>query len=205
MTCRISILIDGGFLRVNAKRAGHTYDNRFIKTFAHACKATDETIFRIMYYDCALFTGTVTLPVSNTQQKIEASDKWLNALASKDLFAVRRGVLKFRGFRPKNTPVQPNSTLTDGDFEPIYEQKGVDMRIGLDIAAYAANHAVDRIVLVSNDTDCVPAMKYGRKAGLQVVLIQLPNCHPAKELKPHADFRRKVAWPSPSSETSTSK
>jgi len=69
------------------------------------------------------------------------------------------------------------------------------MRIGLDIAAFSANKSVDRIVLVTNDTDCVPAMKYGRKSGLQMILARLPNCKPAKELPPHADFVRHVPWP----------
>jgi len=102
--------------------------------------------------------------------------------------------LKFRGFRPKKTPVAP-VPLTDADFEPIFEQKGVDMRIGLDIAAYANNRAVDRIILASGDTDCVPALKYGRRAGLQIVLIEPANQNLAPELFAHADFRRAVQLP----------
>jgi uncharacterized LabA/DUF88 family protein len=69
------------------------------------------------------------------------------------------------------------------------------MRIGLDIAAYSNNHAVERIVLVTNDTDCVPAMKYGRKSGLQMVIVELPNGRVATELVMHADFKRRVLWP----------
>lgn len=103
-------------------------------------------------------------------------------------------MLKFRGFKPKKTPVAP-ATLTDADFEPIFEQKGVDMRIGLDIAAYSDNHAVERIVLVSGDTDCVPALKYGRRAGLQTVLIEPAGAKIAPELVSHADFKRAVPLP----------
>lgn len=123
-----------------------------------------------------------------------ASDAWLHALSHKDLFAVRRGVLKFRGYRPKKTPVAP-ATLTDADFEPIFEQKGVDMRIGLDIAAYSDNHSVERIILVSADTDCVPALKYGRRAGLQTVLVEPAGARIPPELLAHADFKRTVALP----------
>jgi uncharacterized LabA/DUF88 family protein len=191
---RVAILIDGGFLRVVAKKANKTYDPNFIEGFAKGCKSADESIFRILYYDCALYTGTVKLPVSGTNQTFTGNDAWLHALSHKDLFAVRRGVLKFRGFKPKRTPVPP-AALTDADFEPIFEQKGVDMRIGLDIAAYAHNRAVDRIILVTGDTDCVPALKYGRKAGLQTVLIQPPRATIAPELLAHADFNRVVAFP----------
>jgi uncharacterized LabA/DUF88 family protein len=85
--------------------------------------------------------------------------------------------------------------VTDADFYPDFEQKGVDMRIGLDIASYSAHKCIDRIVLVSNDTDCVPAMKHGRKAGLQVVIVNIPNAKIAPELQMHSDYRRLVKWP----------
>jgi len=49
--------------------------------------------------------------------------------------------------------------LTDADFYPDFEQNGVDMRIGIDIANLSANRSVERIVLATNDTDCIPAMK----------------------------------------------
>jgi uncharacterized LabA/DUF88 family protein len=194
---KIIVLIDGGFLRVEAKKAKKQYDPDFIEKFALKCKATDEDLFRVLYYDCALYTGTVKLPVSGTSHTFTASDAWLHELSRKNLFAVRRGVLKFRGFKPKKTPVTttPGAPLTDADFNPDFEQKGVDMRIGLDIAAYAANRAVDRIVLVSNDTDCVPALKYGRRAGLQTVLVQPPKVNIAPELLAHCDFKRPVPWP----------
>lgn len=192
---KIIILIDGGFLRVQAKKAKKTYNPDFIERFAQSCKSADEEIFRVLYYDCAPYTGTVKLPVSAQPYQYQGSDQWLHELSHKDLFAVRRGVLKFRGFKPKKTPVASQGQLTDADFTPDFEQKGVDMRIGLDIAAYATNRSVDRIVLVSNDTDCVPALKYGRKAGLQTVLIQPPGVRIAPELLAHSDFKRTVIWP----------
>lgn len=190
---KVAILIDGGFLRVAAKKARKHYDPNFIEAFAHSCKSDDESILRVLYYDCAMYSGTVKLPVSGTSHTYATSDAWLHELSHKDLFAVRRGVLKFRGFKPKKTPVAP-ATLTDADFEPIFEQKGVDMRIGLDIAAYSDNHAVDRIIPVSGDTDCVPALKYGRRAGLQTVLVEPAGERLAPELFAHADFRRAVTF-----------
>ena len=194
MPKKVIVLIDGGFLRVQAKKAGKTYDPAFIERFSRDCALADEEILRILYYDCAPYVGEVKLPVSGSKHAFIGSDAWLVELSRKDLFAVRRGVLKFRGYKPKHVPVSP-AALTDSDFSPDFEQKGVDMRIGLDIATYSANRAVDRIILVSNDTDCVPAMKFGRKSGLQIVIISLPNCKVAPELLTHADYKRSVAWP----------
>lgn len=159
-----------------------------------ACVEADEVLLRILYYDCAQYAGTVKLPVSGGDHEFKASDQWLRNLAAKNLFAVRRGVLKFRGWKPKKIPLAA-AALTDADFSPDFEQKGVDMRIGLDMASLADGRTVERIILISGDTDCVPAMKHARKAGLQVVLIALPNGRTTPELLWHADFRRLVAWP----------
>lgn len=196
MSKKVVILVDGGFLRILCRKAGLLYDNSFIEDFSKSCKAEDEEIIRILYYDCAPYTGTANLPVSNNPHQFVGSDAWLHQLARKDLFAVRRGVLKFRGYKPKRTPVNPSGPLTDDDFEADFEQKGVDMRIGLDIATYSSLHCIERIILVSNDTDCVPAMKHGRKSGLQVVIVELPNSQVAPELISHSDFKRRVEWPS---------
>jgi uncharacterized LabA/DUF88 family protein len=103
-------------------------------------------------------------------------------------------VLKFRGFKPKKIPISPVA-LSDDDFKPDFEQKGVDMRIGLDIATYSDKRLTDRIILVTGDTDCIPAMKHGRKSGIQVVLVVLPGHRPAPELFEHADYNRTIPWP----------
>ena len=191
---RVSVLIDGGHLRVLTRKTGRTYNPDYIEKVAHACVHADETLLRILYYDCAPFVGKVALPVSGNEHEFKGSDTWLKTLAQKDLFAVRRGVLKFRGFKPKRIPIAP-AQLTDADFEPDFEQKGVDMRIGLDIANHAATKSVDRIILVTGDTDCLPAMKHARINGLQVVIVSFPNHRVASELLWHSDFERHVAWP----------
>lgn len=191
---KVAVLIDGGHLRVLAKQAGFDYDPDFIEKIAHACIADGESLFRALYYDCAPFTGKARKPVSGEMHEFKGSDAWLKTLARKDLFATRIGVLKFRGFKPNRIPVAGRA-LTDNDFKPDFEQKGVDMRIGLDIANFANERSVDRIVLVTGDTDCVPAMKYARIAGLQIGLAEFDNHKLAPELLWHTDIKRNVGWP----------
>lgn len=191
---KIAILIDGGHLRVLSRQAKLTYNNDLIEKVAHALVSKDEFLFRVLYYDCAQYSGTVKLPVSGKEYVFEGTDSFLRDLAKRDLFAVRRGELKFRGFKPKNIPINAKA-LTDEDFKPDFEQKGVDMRIGLDIATFARTKAVDRIVLITNDTDCIPAMKHARIAGLQIALGKMPNSKLTPALLWHADFERGVQWP----------
>jgi len=66
-------------------------------------------------------------------------------------------------------------------------QKGVDMRIGLDIAWLSIKRIVDSVVLITGDSDFVPVMKFARKEGIRVYLETLR--HPVRrELKVHADI-----------------
>ena len=181
-------------MRVLVRKAGKTYNPDYTERIARACVDTAEEPFRYLYYDCAPFKGTVTLPVSGNPRDFDGSDHWLRDLAARELFAVRLGVLKFRGFTPKRVPVSPDA-LADSDFRPEFEQKGVDMRIGLDIATFSERRTVDRIILATNDTDCIPAMKHARKAGLQVVLARFSNNRPASELLSHCDYVREIVWP----------
>jgi uncharacterized LabA/DUF88 family protein len=192
---RVALLIDGGFLRVQIKSANKNFEPSYIEKVALACVEADEDVLRIFYYDAPPYHGNAKLPVSGKIHSFKSDDGWLKVLAKKDLFAIRLGVLKFRGFNPKNIPIS-SEPLTDDDFRPDFEQKGVDMRIGLDIALFCQTRAVDRIILVTNDTDCIPAMKYARRAGLQIALIELPGRASARELMPHTDFHRRMPnWP----------
>lgn len=52
-------------------------------------------------------------------------------------------------------------------------QKGVDMRIGIDIASLALKRQADTIVLVSGDSDFVPAAKLARREGVDFILDPL--------------------------------
>ena len=191
---KIAVMLDGGHLRVYAKKALKLFNPDYIEKIGLECGLNTEEIFRILYYDCAPYQGTVSLPVSGSRKTFSGDDTWMHELARKNLFAVRRGVLKFRGYVPKRIPLAPN-TLQDSDFEPQFEQKGVDMRIGLDMAIISTHRAVEMIALATNDTDCIPAMKHARRSGMQVALIVVPGYSPAPELLAHCDFIRHISWP----------
>ena len=118
------------------KKADIPYDPDYIEKVAHACIGDDEDLLRVLYCDCPPFVGTVKLPISGQFHEYRPKGRWLDDLTAKPLFTVRLGTLKFRGFRPKKNPIAWKQ-LSDGDFVPSFEQKGVDMRLGLDIAHYA--------------------------------------------------------------------
>lgn len=195
---RTALLIDGGHLRAETRNAGLAYDPDFIESFAKRCfDLREEDPVRILYYDSPQYRGRQRLPVSGRQQNFTASDTWLDDLAARNLFAVRRGTIAFRGWVPRDIPIAGRD-LTDEDFRPNFEQKGVDMRVGLDIATLSDKGIVERIVLITADSDMIPAMKHGRKAGIHIIGVQLP-VPPANRLYTkflaHCDFLRTVTWP----------
>lgn len=57
--------------------------------------------------------------------------------------------------------------------EDIYhpmKQKGVDMKIGLDITSMTLKRQVDTIILVTGDSDFIPAAKVARREGVEFIL-----------------------------------
>jgi uncharacterized LabA/DUF88 family protein len=60
--------------------------------------------------------------------------------------------------------------LVEADAKYEVRQKGVDMRIGLDIASMAYKKQVDQIILVAGDSDFVPAAKLARREGIDFIL-----------------------------------
>jgi len=81
------------------------------------------------------------------------------------------------------------SELVDEDFVLSLRQKGVDMRIGLDIASMTLKRQADTIVLVAGDADFVPAAKLARREGARFILDPLwKNVSP--ELFEHIDLLR---------------
>jgi hypothetical protein len=76
----------------------------------------------------------------------------------------------------------PRVKLRLGRISPQGEQKGVDLRIGLDLAAHGRNRVVDVIYLVSGDDDLCEAVEEAQNHGVQVVLMAVPD----RAGKPHA-------------------
>jgi uncharacterized LabA/DUF88 family protein len=111
-----------------------------------------------------------------------------------DYFAVRLGEVRFRGwvFDSKRIPEGATEhTVSADDFRPSIQQKGVDMRIGLDIASLALKQQVELVVLVTGDADFVPPMKFSRREGLQFALVTLGHrVNPS--LLEHSDFSLQI-------------
>lgn len=192
---KTAIMVDGGFYR---KRAAYlwgkkTPDERMVELYkycwdhlAHEQKYDpSRSLYRIFYYDCSPLEKTVYHPLKQQGIDFRHSEtfQWMNDfldnLRKQRKVALRLGELsdKFAHFS-----LSPQATkelflgkkkLTDisgQDFSISFTQKGVDMKIGIDIASLAYKKQVDQIILISGDSDFVPAAKLARREGIDFIL-----------------------------------
>ncbi len=76
--------------------------------------------------------------------------------------------------------------ITVHDVSIGLRQKGVDMRIGLDIATMTLKRQVDTLILVTGDSDFVPAAKLARREGVEFLLDPMWQ-QVSDELNEHVD------------------
>jgi uncharacterized LabA/DUF88 family protein len=79
----------------------------------------------------------------------------------------------------------PRVKLRLGRLSHAGEQKGVDLRIGLDLATHGRNRVVDVIYLVSGDDDLTEAVEEAQGHGVQVILLAVPG----QDDRPHGVAR----------------
>ena len=165
----------------------------------------NETINRIFFYDSEPHIGNTRNPISKkdvpcmSPEKIEARKRFFAELGQMPYIALRRGVVKPRGWVLRmgylkklvasKGAVPP---LTAEDMRLSLTQKGVDMRIGIDVATLALKRQVGRIILISGDLDMIPAMKLARREGVQVAIVQVVGKELHPELIEDSDILRKI-------------
>ena len=211
---KTAILVDGGFYRrmaqkvkgaVTAKERADELENYCKRHLKNKYKQYDD-LYRIFYYDCMPTGDNIYHPYFHKQINYSKTDlyKWMTVfideLKKKRKFALRLGRLapkhdkvwftvKPTTFKNLCNNKQQFDALNEDDFTLAIEQKGVDIKIGVDIASLAYKKQVDRIVLISGDSDFVPAAKLARREGIDFILDPLYNHIPA-DLSEHIDGLR---------------
>jgi uncharacterized LabA/DUF88 family protein len=197
-----SILLDGGFVKKKLGEQLHRFpavtdvQNLCTRVTQHG-RLIGKELFRVYYYDAPPFEGVSQNPIDGTVLRFAntpqaAQNKALiDSLELQPDFAVRRGTIVQSGWKlgrmALRSLAQTQRPITARDLVPDMAQKGVDIRIGLDIAWIALKRLVTILVLVTGDSDFVPVMKFARREGLKVYLETMG--HPVRrELKAHADL-----------------
>lgn len=208
---KIAVLVDGGFFKKRAKTIyGHLEPKELADKMIQQCydhlsqggKTKDENeLYRIFYYDCPPLDKKVKHPLTGETIDFAELDSTKEALEFLDILRAKRKVALRLGKLTGNgsdyvLPAYNVRKLCDGsltldnlkasDLRLEVRQKGVDMRIGLDIASMAYKHQVDRIILIAGDSDFVPAAKLARREGIDFILDPMWN-QIATDLQEHID------------------
>jgi uncharacterized LabA/DUF88 family protein len=192
----VAILVDGGFFQRRAKtlwgeKSGEErarelmdYCHRHLRHQVNHETQYDD-LYRIFYYDCPPADCNVYHPLHKKDINLKKTDLFAYMTAFHESMrhqrkvALRMGKLSANDLNYSlNLKAQKKlirgemqvSELTDEDFTLNIGQKGVDMRIGIDIASMAFKRQVTRIILISGDSDFVPAAKLARREGIDFVL-----------------------------------
>lgn len=209
---KIAVLIDGGFFvkRFNAlynkdRKMSGAEVAEHLYTMAHKHVGSRNLLYRIFYYDCEPLSKKAHNPISGKAVDFSKSDEYkfrnelIETLKKKRKVALRIGMLKDNktwSIRPHKVKELLNGKvkmedLTEDDVFFEVRQKGIDMKIGVDIASLALKRFVDCIVLFSGDSDFVPAAKLARREGVDFVLDPMhANVEP--QLFEHIDGMKSV-------------
>lgn len=199
---KVAILVDGGFYRKRVQKvfgdetpeiaaerlykycSRHLYDKKTSKN------KNRHELYRIYYYDCPPLSKKINHPFDHELIDFAKSpikkwtDDFFNELSHKRKVALRLGDLNEKvatfNLKPIIAKKLINKTIDIDDVEKNdfvfnVQQKGVDMKIGLDILTLALKRQVDQIVLIAGDSDFVPAAKMARREGIDFVLDPLGN------------------------------
>lgn len=194
-----AILIDGGFF-IKRYRSSYPNENdprRIAKSLYDMClkhisqkdREINRELYRIFYYDCSPLLKKICNPISNaTIDMSKTKESIFRQAFHAELKKLRKVALRFGHLADHNCwQIVPDklkkllsggiqiNDLKENDVIYVVRQKGVDMKIGLDIASLAYKRLVNQIILVAGDSDFVPAAKLARREGIDFILDPMWN------------------------------
>ena len=163
-TGRLAIFIDGGYPDRLARdvfgvRPDYRRLNDEITAAVRAGTAEAIDLLRTFYYHCPPYQGNP--PTEQEAERFARTRAFYQALRRLPRFEVREGCLAFRG--------------TDAAGSPIFQQKRVDLQLGLDFALLAGKRQISHAALLSGDSDLIPAVAVAKQEGVSVWLVHGPR------------------------------
>lgn len=162
-------------------------------------------LVRTYFYDCEPLIRKIVNPISKEiiDTGDNASTKWrveyLECIKRQRQTMLRLGYIQ--GWDEWKIKAEPMARLmnkklrTDelkgSDVTWVSRQKGVDVRIGMDMTRIALKGLAERIVLIAGDGDFVPVVDMAREEGIDVVLDPLDGLA-SRQLAESVDWIRTI-------------
>lgn len=156
---RIACFIDGGYLD---KTLLNEFDQARIDFHKLALwMANGIELLRTYYYHCPPYQSPN--PTPEERERFAKAEKFFNNLRRLPRFEVRLGRLEFRGLSDKGIP--------------IFEQKCVDILLGVDLAKLASKGQISHASILTGDSDFLPAIAVAKDEGVLVRLVHGNTVH----------------------------
>ena len=175
---QLAIFIDGGYSAKIAEqhlRIWIGYEKLSNAVRDRIAQSTQEPLdlLRTYFYDCLPYQSDP--PSADERDRFSKKRSFFSGLGRLPRYRVRQGRLAYRG--------------DDANGVPIFQQKRVDLMIGLDIAGLAAKRAITHAAVLAGDSDLLPAFESAQQEGITVWLVHGPRGTYARELWDLADDR----------------
>lgn len=145
---RAGVFIDGGYLAKVLKEEFHEPRLAFDK-FSDILVGSGYERLRTYFYYCMPYQSNP--PTAEEKERYAKAQRWISALQRLPRFEVRLGKLAKR--------------------RDSFEQKRVDVLLSVDLVRMSWDHQIQKAVLVSGDSDFVPAVQAAKDAGALVHLF----------------------------------
>ncbi len=203
-------ILDKTFVEFNnpEEKASH-YSKKlqeYCNKHLHYGKNEENQLYRIYVYDCPPLDKKMEHPKTKKMIDLSKTDiaifrKLLHEEIKKlPLTALRLGKLDADNAKWTISDYKKYKKLLKGEllisdidenlFKIDVNQKQVDMKIGIDITWLSLKKLVDRIILISGDSDFVPAAKLARREGITFILDAMYHKQLKPDLLEHIDFLR---------------
>ena len=161
---RLAIFVDGAYLERLAReefKAKIDYRRLSAEITARVAERTAEPLdlLRTLYYNSLPYQGRQPSP--DEARRYGAQRRFFDALRNLERFEVREGRASRMGLNQ--------------DGQPIFQQKGVDMLLGIDFALWSVKGKITHAAVVTGDSDFTPAFQLARSEGISVWLVHGPR------------------------------
>jgi uncharacterized LabA/DUF88 family protein len=172
----VAAFIDGGYLDKITQFEKQRVD--YQKLVAEM--AGNDELLRAHYYHCMPYQSDPA--TAEESERFAKMDGFLAALRRLPRFEIRLGRLALRG--------------KDAEGNPIFVQKRVDNMVGVDMAILAGKGKINRLALLSGDSDFIPSVEVVKREGVVVTLWHgrsgIKETAPSRELFDLCDERREL-------------
>ena len=172
-----AVFIDGGYLD---KVLYYDHGNQRIDYAGLVDAMTGKgELLRAYYYHCLPYQSSP--PTDEERRRYAAKHRFVTALRHIPRFDVRLGRLAYRG--------------QDQGGRPVYQQKRVDLMLGVDMALLAGKGRIARVALLAGDSDFTPAIEAVKREGVLTMLWhggRSDQTRPSRELVEVCDERQEL-------------